>query len=568
MEKRDSFDQMANGISDEERQNILDQLRPSETYTNAPFQPVDEEIDNDTEPLEIKIKKEPFLLRFFIWVKSVLSNTTQSAIYNEYKLSLISHYIAKNFPGLIHYKRGLLLTPFYDRLSELKACADFFKPYLASIDDTDGSFYVYLSSFVMPEVTEDIKTNADPYSNPVTANIPPDTRANLLKQLETIFETIPADSKARMYEAAKATEWMKQFIRLPYARLIMGFSQIESRQFICPFGDIETEIDNITRILSGATNIPDEFFEALYLFAVRNSKRLSEEESGRDAGEFLSKAHSSLGLLHMFVTSVPVRSVARLIHGDSQWRILPFSGGEDWFVRYKNKWKKIFDQKWAAWESDCKKEALLSTLKVVFDLDSFPKFPERPWEEIWDTGVQFAYASTLGFLNWFMREKFSVCELDLKTLIVQGSFNKKENYTTLVENFGAMVQLSISFQELERKLSIHGETGAMFNKIREDRSRTLQAQSKVDQMMRDLESDVKSLIHRFGDNARAINNILLGILGHTKDSRFDTVSNLSKMKDKDNKPFVTKIEESQQVIENAISFVLELEQLDKKKAKF
>ena len=97
MEKRDSFDQMANGISDEERQNILDQLRPSETYTNAPFKPVDEELENDTEPLEIKIKKEPFLLRFFIWLKSVLSNTTQSAIYNEYKLSLISHYVTKNF---------------------------------------------------------------------------------------------------------------------------------------------------------------------------------------------------------------------------------------------------------------------------------------------------------------------------------------------------------------------------------------------------------------------------------------------------------------------------------------
>ena len=57
---------MANGISDEERQNILDQLRPSETYTNAPFQPVDEELENDTEPLEIKIKKESFLLRFFL----------------------------------------------------------------------------------------------------------------------------------------------------------------------------------------------------------------------------------------------------------------------------------------------------------------------------------------------------------------------------------------------------------------------------------------------------------------------------------------------------------------------
>ena len=71
-----------------------------------------------------------------------------------------------------------------------------------------------------------------------------------------------------------------------------------------------------------------------------------------------------------------------------------------------------------------------------------------------------------------MRERFSVCELDLKTLLVQGSFNKKENYNTLSETFGNMIQLSISFQELERKLSFHGELGAIFNKIHEEASRS------------------------------------------------------------------------------------------------
>ena len=85
--------------------------------------------------------------------------------------------------------------------------------------------------------------------------------------------------------------------------------------------------------------------------------------------------------------------------------------------------------------------------------------------------------------------------------------------------------------------------------------------------MRELESDVKTLVHRFCDNARAINQVLSGILGLTKDSRFDTISNLSKMKDKNNEPFVKKIESCQALIESALNFVIDLENLDKKKAK-
>ncbi|MBB5226347.1 hypothetical protein DYE50_09235 [Treponema ruminis] len=566
MEKRDSFERMVTGISDEERQSILDQMKPDTNFIAASIQPADEKFDDNTEPLEIKIKNESVLLRFFIWLKSILSNTTQNTIYNEYKLSEIAHNIQRNFPEVVNYKQSLLLTNFYQQLTELKACADFFRPYLNSLEDSDGSFYVFLSSFVMSAVTAEITTNVDPYSNPVTPEIRPDTRSNLLRRLDDIFENIPANEKKQMYDAAKATEWMRQFVKIPFARLLLQFSQISSTEFICPFGQIEADLDSFAQIMCSSIVIPDEFLEALYLFAIRNSKHLNDENTGRDAGDFLSKAHSSLGLLQMFVTSIPLRSISRLIHADSQWRINTFSGGEDWFVKYKNTWKKIFDQKWAAWESDCKKEALLSSLKVNFELDTFPLFPQRPWDSLWG-GIDFTYETTLGFLNWFMREGFSVCELDLKTLLVQGSFNKKENYNLFSESFGAMIQLSISFQELERKLSFHGELGAIFNKIHEEGSRTLQAQTKVDQMMREIESDVRSLIHRFCDNARAINQILSGILGLSKDSRFDTVSNLNKMKDKNNEPFIKKIEASQKMIESALNFVIDLENLDKKKAK-
>ena len=557
---------MVTGISDEERMSILDQMKSDSNYTPAALHPAEEKFDDSLEPFEIKIKKESFLLRFYVWLKSVLSNTTQNTIYNEYKLSEIAHNVQKNFPGIINSRQGVLLSSFYQQLTELKACADFFRPYMNSIDEKDGSFYVFLSSFVMSAVTTEITTTADPYSNPVTPVIKPDTRTNLLRKLEEIFDTIPAGEKKQMYEAAKATEWMKQFVKIPFARLLLLFSQESSAGFSCPFSQMEAEIDSFASIMCSSLEIPDEFIEALYLFAIRNSKHVNDEESGRDAGEFLSKAHSNLGLLQMFVTSIPLRSIACLIHADSQWRVQIFSAGEDWFVKYKNTWKRIFDRKWQEWESDCKKEALLSTLKSNFNLDGFPRFPERPWTSIWG-GQEFAYDSTLGFLYWFMHESFSICELDLKTLLVQGAFNKKENFNLLSDSFGAMVQLSISFQELDRKLSFHGEMGSIFNKIHEEGSRTLQAQNKVDQMMREIESDVKTLVHRFCDNARAINNVLSGILGLTKDTRFDTISNLNKMKDKNNEPFVKKLESCQKLIETALNFVIDLENLDKKKAK-
>ncbi|MBO6218035.1 MAG: hypothetical protein J6N81_00470 [Treponema sp.] len=568
MEKQDSFERMATGISDEERQQILDKMHDSVTNDAAPLHPAEEKLDDTNEPFEIKIKNESVFLRFFIWIKSILSNTTQNAIYNEYKLYEICRNIEKNFPGIINSKNELFLSPFYDRLTELKSCAAFFKPYLTSIaEENEGMFYVFLSTIILPEVTADIETNVDPYSIPISPDIRPDLRSSLLRKLEEIFDSIPSDDKSRMYEAAKASEWLRQFVRLPFARFLAQFTSSNENGFTCQFNQVESEVDSFARILCSSLSIPDEFLESLYLFAVRNAKHVSEEENGRDAGDFLGKAHSSLGLLQMFMSSVPIRSIGCIVHRDYQWKTALYSAGEDWFVKYKNAWKRIFDQKWTAWEADCKREALLSRLKLHFDIDFFPKFPESPWEDLWDGGVRFTYEATLGFLNWFMREKFSICELDLKTLLVQGSFNKKENHDTLSESFNNMIQLSISFQELTRRLSIHGETGAMFNKIHEDKSRTLQAQSKVDQMMRSLESDVSTLIHRFGDSARSILKILYGVLGLSKDTRFDTVKNLNSMKDKNNEPFVKKIELSKNLIENALNIVIELESLDKQRAK-
>ncbi len=557
---------MVNLITDDERQRMLDQMRSTEVPSPASLQPAAEIIDDNDGPFEIQIKKESTLIRFWIWLKAIFTNTTQQIIYNEYRLSKISKNVHKSFPGLINTKHRLILSPFYEQISDLKTCADFFRPYFVTLDDNEGPFYVFLSSFIMPQVTAEIKSDVDPYKNPILPDIKPDIRPGLLRRLEEILDNIPASDRASMYCAAKAYEWLRQFSRLPFSRIITKFTTVNEKNYCCDFDQLENEIDQLSSILCNSLSIPDEFLEALYMFALRNSKRQNDEEMGRDAGEFLNRAHSCLASLQLFMNGIPIRSLGCLIHNDCHWHINLFSSGEDWFVKYKNTSKKIFEQKWAEWESECKKQALLTSLKANFGLAAFPKFPERPWEEVWN-GLSFPYDTTLGFLNWFMRENFSEYEIDLKTVLVQGSFNKTDNHTMLSDAFNAMIQLSISLQDFERKLSVHGEVGGVFNRIHEERSRTLHAQNKVEQLMREVESDYKNIEHRFGDIMRAMNQILSGILGLSKDSRYDTISNLNKLYDRKNEPIIKRIEGARNAAENALNFLMELEQIDRQKRK-
>ena len=557
---------MVSEISESERLRLLEQMQSTEEQLPSSLQATIEQIDDSDEPFEIRIKKESLFLRLLLWLKAFLSNTTKEIIYNEYKLAQISKNVHKVYPGLINSKQNLLLVPFYNQISDLKACADFFRPYFVPTKDNEGSFYVFLSTFIMPEVTSDIKSNADPFSNPITPEVKPEMRTQLIRKLEEIFDTIPAQDRARMYFSAKAFEWLRQFVKLPFSRAIAKFSSVNERNFYCNFDQLDSEITAFVSILCNSLSIPDEFLEALYMFSLRNSKREMSEEEGRDAGEFISQARSNISKIQVFMDTVPIRSLGCLIHNDYHWHVNLFSAGEDWFVKYKNTWKKIFEQQWTAWESECRKQALLTSLKTDFQLSSFPRFPERPWENLWN-GLPFTYDTTLGFLNWFLREQFSSFEIDLKTVLVQGSFSKTENHTMLSDTFNSMVQLSISFQNFERKLSVHGELGGIFRKIEEERSRTLQAQNKVEQMMREIESDSKTLIHRFGEAARNLCQILSGILGLSKDPRFDTVTNLNKLTDKKNEPIIKKIEQAHASTENALHFLMELEQIDRQTQK-
>lgn len=565
-EDLDSFERLAIGISDSERRSLLEQLENStQKHEDTEMTPVDISDDFDYVPFPEQIKREPLLFRLYIWIKSIFSSTEQETVFNEYKLSKISKDIVKSYPGLIDQKRKLLLAAFYNKLNELYSSAQFFRPYVSGIDDDEGAFYVILGSVIMPETDAQIKNETNPYSNPVTSAARLELRVELLHKMDAAFDGISQLDKAKMYEAAKAAEWLRIFVKLPFERFLAAFSSNSDDIYSCPYSSFANDISIFARSLCNSFVVTDELLESIYLFSKRNktAKNSSDDE---ETSQFLDKAHAAMALIHMFMTSVPLKSLGCLISNDIYWKPLPFSGGEDWFVRYKNTCKKIFDTKWSAWTKDCQIESLKISLKSNFGIEEFPELPDRPWADLWG-GQFFRYELTAGFLFWFMVKKFPDYELSLKAVMVEGDFINKENQSAFTDSFNSLIQLSVAFQNLQMKCSPSGEVGMMLKKLGEDHLRTLKAQTKAEQLIRGVESDFESLLHKFGDASRSMTQLLNGILGLSKDSRFDSLSNLNVLQGKDNKTLQEDLRKSKNALETALNLIKELETLDTKKTK-
>ena len=566
MERENSFDSLVSVMTREERQQMLEKMHEAApVYEGEVFEPIEEPPSESEISLEEQLKKESFPFKIFLWIKSIFTNTKQIVLFNEIKISEINKNLQRNYPGLIDAKKGLLLPLFYDKVLELKKAADFLRPYTMAIEKDESGFYVFLASLMMPEVDEDISNNANPFSTPVSTEVKPEFRVELLHNMDETLQNIPVDSKQKMYEAVKSVEWMRQFTKIPFVKFLGLFSEISTSVHTCAFSVIGSEFDSLAKLLCNGFLLSDNLLEALYLFSVRKTRRFSEDASGEDksAVDFMNNARSSASVIHMFMSSVPMCSVARVALGDSAWVPEKFYGGEDWFVKFKNQMKKLFDYRWDSWVIECKKEGLRLSLNGNFGLDKFPLLPYRPWTI--DEDFYYRYELTAGFLYWYFIEKFPRdYEIALKTIMIEGSFKKKENQLAYTEAFNEMIKIAVALDTFSDKLKPVGEFGVVFASSQKDENgvRSLQEQNKLEKTMREIESETQSILHRFGEADRALGMLLDGILGFLKNANYDTLSNLSRIQGRDNTAFQETLRDAKNSLEAALSLVTELENVD------
>lgn len=561
-DNKDAFDKLIAGLSASERQEMLNRINQSAPQA---IQFVDTERygSDDWPTLQQRLNGESVFYKIYLWFRSFFTKKATNALYNEDLLTRLARKINRDHPGLIDHHAELLDSVFYERLKTLKDAADFFKPYFTFVDSAPGDFYVFLSSFVSPELSDTINRNADPYILPFTKNPTPDVKNELLHKLDELLNSMDSGSRQNLYFAISGLNWLEQYTRMPFIHFCSQFTNIAGSNFTCPYNNAKSDFEPFGALFSHVVPVQSEALEALFLFSQK--KELSSNAQGKDVEravkEFMAVASSHIATIQMFMSGVPMLKIGKLVNEDYDWEPGNIDGAEAWFPSFRNHWRKIVEVRWNDWLRDRKKSLLSSNLKSDFMLNEFPVMHQRPWMNLW-ARVPFAYELTGGFLSWFAVEKYDSIITPLNEVMLEGIFIKNENRQSYSEGLNFFVQANKQMLELLNNLAPGGPYGTLFDEFASSKIRTLQVQNQINSMMKSTEAEIADILKKFQKGAAELDDVFKGFFDDTKDGVHDGLQNWTSMKGHQNREWRDNLRKIRDLIKKAIFYLSELEPID------
>ena len=513
--------------------------------------------------LHLRFKEESFFYRFFLWLRGIIEKRSSEKIYNEDVIASMARRLNRDHPGIVNHRNGLLDTVFYEHLKALKSASDFFKPYFAIIDDSPGDFYVFLSSFVAPELSEKINSEADPFSLDYSAEPTNDTRAMLLKNLDNILKNIDAGSKRDMYTAVSSVNWLRQFTRLPYIHFTSQFTNLIGSNYTCPYRNAVNDYAAFAAVFTNILPVKSEVLEAMLMFSQKKdlTKNAQDKDIERTVKEFLSKTNQYFASIQSFISSVPILKTGKIINADYDWLPGNIEGVEAWFPNFRSHWRKIIDVRWGDWLRERKKKNLENYLKNDFGLSEFPVLTYRPWQALW-MRVPFSCELTGGFMSWFSENAYDDMIQTLNEVMMEGVFVRNENRIEYSEGLNLFVQAVSQIRELTDRLAPEGEFGALFDEFATSRLRSFQVQNQIDSMMATTEGEIKDSVRKFSKGSRMMDKCLNGILSDEKDGVHDGLQNLGTIKGSQNRAWKDRLRKIWETLKKAQFYISELEPID------
>jgi len=212
---------------------------------------------------------------------------------------------------------------------------------------------------------------------------------------------------------------------------------------------------------------------------------------------------------------------------------------------------------------DRKKELLKQKFFSYFGVNDIPLFPVRPWTNVW-TGIPCGKEYTLGFLYLFFGNIYPQMVSAFRTIVIDGDFVLKENSIAFTDACNEFTTEELALSALRTKLSPNGEWAVAIAHITGGNIQTIQAQTRIDALMLSIETEVGVLSSKFCQNCRLLLKLLEGILRlnpQNKDT-FDTLTNLNRIKGKDNAIFIKDLSKSRELIEFSLDTMKDVEEID------
>ncbi|MCQ2597390.1 MAG: DUF5312 domain-containing protein [Treponema sp.] len=563
-QKKSTFDRLVAGMNSDERTAMLARLNQS-GEKDIELLNSSAEVDTFTGTLSLRLKNESIFYKFYIWIRSFFSKAPQIQIYNDDILLSMAKKINREHPGILSPQGEYLDSLFYDRLQALKQASDFFKPYIYLVEENPGAFYVFLSSFVAPQLSDSINSTCDPYNIPQEIDPTNDIKNDLLKKMDDILKNMHGSIKTNIYQAIKSIQWLRSFTGLPFVHFISQFTDIKDNVFTCSYSSAKIDYELFASVFDSPISVPNEILEALFLFSQKKEMMGNYMTSDIENAvkKFMSVATSHFSSIKLFLSVVPVTTMGRIIFKDYDWNPKPAGGAEDWFPKFRTQWRKILEIRWTEFLKERQKNRLQFGLQEDFNLSSFPELPNRPWLSLWG-GVPFNCEMTAGLLGWYVTNLYTEDQKALNLVSMEGIFVKSENRTEYADALDNLHKACNQVMNTLENLEFKGSYGNTFEEVSSSLSRNFKSQTTIDNLISKIEGE---FLHSAQDICNAIRILeanFKGIFEEVDDGVHDPLTNLNTIKGHDNIRFKDDLKAARIHLKQLLFYLTEIEPLDKK----
>ncbi|WP_027728576.1 DUF5312 domain-containing protein [Treponema sp. C6A8] len=559
---RTAFDRLVTGLSAQDRNEMLRRIN-GEGLASVQLVETEDETTEKNMTLHLKFQTLPLIHKILIKIKAIFTGKTSERVYNDSVLMTMAKNVNREHPGLINSRLYYLDNIFYERLKDLKLAADFFKPFFAPIDNDPGEFYVFLSSFVAPEISDKINSEADPFTLPYDIEPSPMEKDRLLKNLDNIFSNLDATSKANLYSAVQALSWLKQFSVLPFLHFTAQFTNIVGFSYSCPYRNAAVDYDIFAAIFSNIYPVTSEILEALFMYMHKNefSANPHSQELERSVKEFMAGANSKLAAIQMFISSVPVLKIGKIINQDYDWQPGNIAGAEAWFPKFRAQWREIIEIRWKDWIKERKKSLIAATLHDDFQLIKFPELKYQPWTALWSK-VQFNCELTGGFMSWFNHEMYHNMLGYLNDIVLEGIFNGTQSRTEYTSGFNLFQQANQKMADLLASLSPNGDYGLKFTEWARFPVSSVQMQNQIKTAIGKIETEIRSVVKDFTAGTAILVKFLSKLFSPDSKRALEVLQNYTQIKGRGNREWRDKLEKVYVDLTKCVYYISEVEPIE------
>ncbi|MDR0585089.1 MAG: DUF5312 domain-containing protein [Treponema sp.] len=558
-----TLSRLVSDLSLDERNGLLEKLRGQ---TALSFEPMyeDRAEPEQGEVLEERYVRLPWYVRLRLFILGYLKSRPPIKVFEDSLVSKLGREIEAKAPGLYDYHKNLLLLGFFDLLTELKGAARFFFTALdTSVNRDKSGFYAFLGSLEIGELHHRLETETAPELFTDTL----DTSERELRQattraMEDIFFAISDAKRIAMYSNARSLNCLMELASFTFDRIITAFGSSSGGQTCSVNASVRDLLINLNNILFSLKEPPAlSLLESLFIYLLQERSGEPGFDINVEMYSLLARAEEAVSTIRFFNKKVPLTKIIRCASRDLTLAPQQISGGEDWFVIYREYWKKQIDSRVAGYMRRRKQRDLLDTFRHFLDGTNL-KVLNNVVSEANPQGFPVPESFALSFLLTFHAVVFmNKINIFLRPILIDGEFFRKESRSVYTEAYDDIIKAGDDIRQFDLKIAHSGEYGMRYDQIKEEISSLQLKKRKLQQVTDEVSREAGGIIIRTRNAIATLINILTDMLKKGGGSKYDTLANWDKLGGKNLEAFLEGVMESLKQLQQALRILRDIDEM-------